>query len=234
MPSLLPAADKPSWATHLAHNGVTKRLQPLGLSSVKNFLPAVSKKSSHSPPNWVSLVALIMSWYLLSSASNNIAKIVLGHFPFPLTISLLHSLPATLSFLWIAGSRGHDAYPELTIRAFKHKWKWGLFLGLCSLCGGTLHRISLMFVPVSFVHTIKACQPVFAVVLARLWLHETMPRLAYVALLPIVCGVGLAACTEMGFNVIGFVSAIASSFILCLGNIAAKKLMTVSIGDLKH
>jgi len=214
--------------TRLAHNGVVKRLQPLGQSEVNKIFPEGPKKFARARPNWLSLAALIMSWYLLSATSNNIAKIVLGHFPFPLTISLLHSLPATLSFLWIARSRGeeHSQQPQLTFRAFKRKWKWGLFLGFCSLCGGTFHRTSLMFVPVSFVHTIKACQPVFAVVVARLWLRETMPRLAYVALLPIVCGVGLAVCTEAEFNVIGFASAIASTFMLCLGNIGAKKLMT--------
>lgn len=41
-------------------------------------------------------------------------------------------------------------------------WRPALVLGSAGLCSNVFHRVALMAIPVSFVHTVKASQPLFS------------------------------------------------------------------------
>lgn len=56
---------------------------------------------------------------------------------------------------------------------------------------------------VSFTHIIKSGEPAFTVLVSSFILGETFPPSVYLSLVPIIGGCGLAALTELNFNMIG-------------------------------
>jgi len=91
-------------------------------------------------------------------------------------------------------------------------------------------------VAVSFTHIIKSAEPAFSVVIQRLFLGETFSLPVYLSLLPIVGGCGLAAATELNFNMTGFVGAMVSNIAFVFRNIFSKKGMTTgkSVGGMNY
>ena len=60
-------------------------------------------------------------------------------------------------------------------------------------------------VAVSFTHIIKSAEPAFSVIIQRFFLGENFPLPVYLSLLPIIGGCGLAAATELNFNMTGII-----------------------------
>jgi solute carrier family 35 protein E1 len=58
-------------------------------------------------------------------------------------------------------------------------------------------------VAVSFTHIIKSAEPAFSVIVQRLLFGQSYPSSVYLSLLPIIGGCGLAAATELNFNMTG-------------------------------
>ena len=77
----------------------------------------------------------------------------------------------------------------------------------------------------SFAHTIKASQPIFVLLLSRLiWGERQSPRI-YFSVIPIFIGIGMATISELNFNLIGTISAFASTVGYALQNLYTKKAM---------
>mmetsp|Transcript_3781 Transcript_3781/g.16443 ORF Transcript_3781/g.16443 Transcript_3781/m.16443 type:complete len:271 (-) Transcript_3781:618-1430(-) len=73
-----------------------------------------------------------------------------------------------------------------------------------------LGNVSLRYVPVSFMQTLKSLTPVFAAVLQYLCFGSRLSLQAAVSLVPATLGVALSAYTELSFNLVGFFAAILS------------------------
>lgn len=78
-------------------------------------------------------------------------------------------------------------------------------MALAHTIGHVAATVSMSKVAVSFTHIIKSAEPAFSVVIQRLFLGENFPLPVYLSLLPIVGGCGLAAATELNFNMTGAV-----------------------------
>lgn len=78
-------------------------------------------------------------------------------------------------------------------------------VALAHTIGHVAATVSMSKVAVSFTHIIKSAEPAFSVVIQRLLLGEHFPVPVYLSLLPIVGGCGLAAATELNFNMTGIV-----------------------------
>lgn len=76
-------------------------------------------------------------------------------------------------------------------------------VALAHTIGHVAATVSMSKVAVSFTHIIKSAEPAFSVVIQRLFLGEHFPLPVYLSLLPIVGGCGLAAATELNFNMTG-------------------------------
>ena len=89
----------------------------------------------------------------------------------------------------------------------------------------TFVLVMFFLVPVSFAHTIKASQPIFVLLLSRLiWGERQSPRI-YFSVIPIFIGIGMATISELNFNLIGTISAFASTVGYALQNLYTKKAM---------
>lgn len=69
--------------------------------------------------------------------------------------------------------------------------------------GHVAATVSMSKVAVSFTHIIKSGEPAFSVLVSRFLLGESFPASVYLSLIPIIGGCGLAALTELNFNMIG-------------------------------
>ncbi|KAJ0701658.1 putative sugar phosphate transporter domain-containing protein [Helianthus annuus] len=78
-----------------------------------------------------------------------------------------------------------------------------LSVALAHTIGHVAATVSMSKVAVSFTHIIKSGEPAFSVLVSRFILGETFPTSVYLSLLPIIGGCGLAALTELNFNMIG-------------------------------
>eukprot|EP00184_Porphyridium_aerugineum_P007614 CAMPEP_0184699540 /NCGR_PEP_ID=MMETSP0313-20130426/5788_1 /TAXON_ID=2792 /ORGANISM="Porphyridium aerugineum, Strain SAG 1380-2" /LENGTH=382 /DNA_ID=CAMNT_0027158655 /DNA_START=66 /DNA_END=1214 /DNA_ORIENTATION=+ len=164
----------------------------------------------------------ILSWYAANIAFNIFNKKLLKVFPLFTTVTLFQLLMGGLvaAFLWTTG-----------LHKFQKPTKKELMsiypLAIAHLGGNIFTNLSLQQVAVSFTHTIKASEPLFSVVLGKIFTPGAAYHpLVYASLLPIVLGVTLASVSEVSFNWAGFLTAMASNVSFQSRNILSKKFMT--------
>ncbi|CAK0807934.1 unnamed protein product, partial [Prorocentrum cordatum] len=83
---------------------------------------------------------------------------------------------------------------------------------------------------VSFVHVVKASEPVISALLNYLCIGEVLPWPVYASLAPIIGGVALASAKELSFTWLGFGAAMASNVGAAGRAVWSKMLMGQTIG----
>ncbi|KAG8386151.1 hypothetical protein BUALT_Bualt03G0119300 [Buddleja alternifolia] len=166
------------------------------------------------------------TWWGLNVIFNIYNKKVLNAYPFPWLTSTLSLAAGSLIMLISWAVRIADApktdldfwkslFPVRKIRVF--------FLNYSEFYD--LATVSMSKVAVSFTHIIKSGEPAFSVLVSRFILGESFPPGVYLSLLPIIGGCGLAALTELNFNMTGFMGAMISNLAFVFRNIFSKKGM---------
>eukprot|EP00850_Spirogloea_muscicola_P002633 SM000010S04271 [mRNA] locus=s10:660479:662718:- [translate_table: standard] len=162
-----------------------------------------------------------LTWWTLNVVFNIYNKKVLNAYPYPWLTSTL-SLAAgvtIMSFAWLL----RIVEPPKTDQSF---WKALAPVALAHTIGHVAATVSMSKVAVSFTHIIKSAEPAFSVVLQAGLLGESYSSGVYLSLLPIIGGCGLAALTELNFNMGGFVGAMISNVAFVFRNVFSKKGMT--------
>lgn len=167
------------------------------------------------------LIILLFMWYASSSFQNIWGKTVLKKLPHPMTMTVMQMgtncvvLPMLMS-VW--NKRRRTFSRKYFVRSI-------LPLSMLKLVASMSSFITLLQVPVSYAHTVKALMPVCSVTLTRLILGQQTSWRLYFALIPIVSGVVLASATQLELNYFGLVAALSSTLLLSSQTIFSKQAM---------
>ncbi|CAI6369351.1 unnamed protein product [Macrosiphum euphorbiae] len=170
----------------------------------------------------VTVSLLCCVWYVVSSGSNVVGKTLLNQFPYPMTVTMVQLLSIAVysgPFFNLWGVR------RFVDMSWPYYFKLIVPLALGKFVGSVFTHVSLWKVPVSYTHTIKATMPLFSVILSRIILGEKQCLKVYLSLVPIIAGVAIASFTEISFDVIGLMSALAATLQHTLQNIFSKKVL---------
>lgn len=88
-----------------------------------------------------------------------------------------------------------------------------------------LGNVSLRYIPVTFMQTVKAFTPAATVALQALIMRKSFDIRVYIALIPVVGGVTLASATELSFHMFGFLAALTSTIFTSANSIMAEVLL---------
>ncbi|KAK9673947.1 hypothetical protein RND81_12G200900 [Saponaria officinalis] len=161
------------------------------------------------------------TWWSLNVVFNIYNKKVLNAYPYPWLTSTLSLAMGSLIMLVSWATRIAEA-PSTDLDF----WKALFPVALAHSIGHVAATVSMSKVAVSFTHIIKSAEPAFSVLVSRFFLGESFSSGVYLSLIPIIGGCGLAALTELNFNMIGFVGAMISNLAFVFRNIFSKKGMS--------
>ncbi|CAH2080316.1 unnamed protein product, partial [Iphiclides podalirius] len=170
----------------------------------------------------VTIVALCIAWYTLSSASNVVGKLAMTEFPYPLTVTMVQLLSVVVYSGPAFAFFGVRREPE-----FSRPYYWRVLvpLAVAKFFTTMFSQVSIWKVPISYAHTVKATTPLWTAGLARVLLGERQPRGVQAALVLIALGVAVASATEMHFDALGLGAALAAAALLSLQHIYSKRVM---------
>lgn len=154
----------------------------------------------------VKLVWYYFLLYFFTVVYNVANKKVLESFPLPLTVAttqIFMGLPIFLP-LWLL-----KPPKNLGRLDWKKYWK----IAACHGFGNAATVLALGSGSVSFVHVVKAAEPLFSAALSVIFMNSKLSIAAYLSLLPIVAGVALASMKELSFTWIGFTAAMLSNLL---------------------
>lgn len=170
----------------------------------------------------IKIVCLCIAWYSFSSANNVLGKQIFNVFPYPMTVCMVQLL-AINAFLGPALAILNIQPAPYMTRKFYVRRMTPLALG--KLFATLSAHVSILKVPVSYAHTVKAMMPFFTVLLSVVIMREHYPLKVYLSLVPIVSGVFIATVTELSFDLVGLVAALSATILFALQNIYSKKCM---------
>ncbi|KAF7140238.1 hypothetical protein RHSIM_Rhsim06G0160500 [Rhododendron simsii] len=170
------------------------------------------------------------TWWALNVVFNIYNKKVLNAFPFPWLTSTLSLAAGSLMMLVSWATKIAEA-PKTDLNF----WKALLPVAVAHTIGHVAATVSMSKVAVSFTHIIKSSEPAFSVLVSRFFLGEAFSPGVYLSLLPIIGGCGLAAATELNFNLTGFMGAMISNLAFVFRNIFSKRGMKgKSVGGMNY
>ena len=177
-------------------------------------------KTRKSLVDTIQISALFAAWYLSNIYFNIYNKQVLTAFGHAAMCTWLHLLVSSTlaALLWVARVR---ARPQVTPRVLDIIFP----LALLHAVGFYSTNASLGAVNVSLTHTIKSMEPFFTVALSWALMRARPAKRVLAALVPIVVGVVIASATDLSFNWLGFIAAMASNLAFQLRNVLSKKAM---------
>eukprot|EP01116_Phalansterium_solitarium_P016773 TRINITY_DN396_c0_g2_i3.p1 TRINITY_DN396_c0_g2~~TRINITY_DN396_c0_g2_i3.p1 ORF type:complete len:378 (-),score=-5.99 TRINITY_DN396_c0_g2_i3:543-1568(-) len=166
---------------------------------------------------------IIFFWYLSSAVGNNLNKEILSEtvFPFPVTITL-----SQFGFV-VFFSMIRFAYFGIERQRIDRQMLIKLIVPLCisQVFAHLFTEIAVQRIPVSFVHTVKASSPLFAILLTFYYrFSEQYSVLLVLSIVLTMSGVALSSLNEANFNLLGFCAALASTLIFCWQNAFSKKI----------
>ncbi|KEH31834.1 putative triose phosphate/phosphoenolpyruvate translocator, sugar phosphate transporter [Medicago truncatula] len=217
-----------SWTPLVSSHSSSKLISLTPLHSSTRFqtkatttIDAADSSDSSSPLfKALELGVLFCLWFSFNIYFNIYNKQVLKVYHLPVTLTAFQFAIGTLlvAFMW-----GLNLYkrPKLTSSQLLAIFP----LALVHTLGNLFTNMSLGKVAVSFTHTVKSMEPFFSVLLSSTFLGEMPTAWVVASLVPIAGGVALASATEVSFNWVGFLSAMASNLTNQSRNVLSKKLM---------
>lgn len=170
-----------------------------------------------------SLLAIIQWWGF------NVTVIIMNKwifqkmdFKFPLSVSCIHFICSAIgSFLAIKVLK---IKPLINVNP-QDRWKRIFPMSFVFCINIVLGNVSLRYIPVSFMQTIKSFTPATTVVLQWLVWRKHFDWGIWASLVPIVGGILLTSMTELSFNMFGFCAALFGCLATSTKTILAESLL---------
>ncbi|XP_072970372.1 UDP-galactose transporter 1-like [Typha angustifolia] len=143
-------------------------------------------------------------------------------FKFPLTVSCIHFICSAVG-AYIA-IRLLKIKPLIEVDPEDH-WRRIFPMSFVFCINIVLGNVSLRYIPVSFMQTIKSFTPATTVVLQWLVWRKYFEWRIWTSLIPIVGGILLTSMTELSFNVFGFCAALFGCLATSTKTILAESLL---------
>ncbi|XP_052202537.1 UDP-galactose transporter 1-like [Diospyros lotus] len=143
-------------------------------------------------------------------------------FKFPLTVSCIHFICSTIgAYLVIKVLR----LKPLIVVDPEDRWRRIFPMSLVFCINIVLGNVSLRYIPVSFMQTIKSFTPATTVILQWLVWRKHFDMRIWFSLVPIVGGILLTSITELSFNMFGFCAALFGCLATSTKTILAESLL---------
>ncbi|KAM9975843.1 hypothetical protein ACTFIW_013235 [Dictyostelium discoideum] len=171
-------------------------------------------------------------WFILNISTLILNKYIYSslYFYYPITLTTIH-----MFVCWIGSVAVLRVYKLIPLIAVQWSGKQFINIMILSIlfCSNIVFgNVSLRWVPVSFMQTVKSSVPLFTVILTTLFFSNiggkktTFTRGTYLSMIPIVGGVCVASLSEVNFNQAGFVAALASSILSAVFAIVSGLILT--------
>lgn len=143
-------------------------------------------------------------------------------FKFPLTVSCVHFICSSIgAYIAIKVLR---TKPLIEV-ASEDRWRRIFPMSLVFCVNIVLGNVSLRYIPVSFMQTIKSFTPATTVVLQWLVWRKYFEWRIWASLVPIVGGILVTSVTELSFNTAGFCAALVGCLATSTKTILAESLL---------
>ncbi|PXF48807.1 GDP-mannose transporter GONST5 [Gracilariopsis chorda] len=190
--------------------------------------PSSKSDASIAPPSPTKpplvVFFFIICWFLANGTTVLLNKYIFKtmHFTNPLCLTLIHmTTQSILAHLTIDYFKSIDK-----VRVDPIDYYSKLLVIAAVFCTNIcLGNISLRFVPVSFMQTIKSLTPVCTALLQYLVFRSRLRPSALMALIPISGGVALASVTELEFHLGGFIAALTACFLTGLKFVLSSQML---------
>ncbi|GAM21406.1 hypothetical protein SAMD00019534_045810, partial [Acytostelium subglobosum LB1] len=165
-------------------------------------------------PNNMAVISLAM-WFVMNISTLILNKYIYVslHFTYPVSLTAIHMMVCSIGSYLVL--RVFEMTPLVPI-SMREQLKTILPLGALFAFNIVLGNVSLRWVPVSFMQTVKSSVPLFTVAMQTMFFGKRFCRNTYLSMIPIVGGVCLASLTEVNYNHYGFYAALLASIVSAL------------------
>lgn len=186
-----------------------------GLVKLVSFNSRKWRRFLNSEPFWLLL------YFLFNLTLTLYNKLVLVRFPFPYTLTALHTFSGTLGS-YLAMELDYFTPANLSKR---ETFLLSLFSLLYTI-NIAISNLSLQLVTVPFHQVVRASTPIFIVILSYFSLSRSMSVPKLVSLLPVIAGVALATYGDYYFSMPGLLLTLLGTLLAALKTIATHLLQT--------
>ncbi|KAJ8563634.1 hypothetical protein K7X08_032086 [Anisodus acutangulus] len=143
-------------------------------------------------------------------------------FKFPLTVSCIHFICSAIGAYTVI--KVLKLKPLIVVDS-EDRWRRIFPMSFVFCINIVLGNVSLRYIPVSFMQTIKSFTPATTVILQRLVWSKHFDLRIWASLIPIVGGILLTSITELSFNMFGFCAALFGCLATSTKTILAESLL---------
>ncbi|CEP02417.1 unnamed protein product (mitochondrion) [Plasmodiophora brassicae] len=187
--------------------------------------PSCKSSISNQRRSQLILLSLFASWFAIDSVYNISNKETLQKVNLQWTLAALHFLIGGLYYMamWTVGWK---PTPILSLADVVKLLPLATFTLITHLSA----VMAIYLGSVSFMHIVKASEPLSSAILTIFILRERYPWPVYASFLPVIVGIGLASYHENNFSIWALVGALVSMLASSLRGIYSKRLMKAPIG----
>lgn len=170
-------------------------------------------------------IIFLVLWYLFSFSNLFMNKYTLDTLKVDATLLGVVQMCACISGGFLQMYFPCGMYKQPTREGRPPSFLKNMFiLGTLRFTTVVLGLVALKFVAMSFTETVKSSAPIFTVFISRLLIGEQTGLYVNLSLIPVMSGLALCSATELSFNLIGFLAALATNICECSQNVFSKML----------